>query len=84
MEHSERGDYVTRVVCEWIANDGKYFAAAKTYAEANALRELERLCTRVIRRAAVHEAAGWVRCELAANDFRRIDWRRVAEALDGE
>ena len=82
-EHSERAWYVTEQVSLWIQNDGEYIeeARANASAEPNGLRGFEQYLTRVISLARKGEAAWHVQQELAPNDWDRIHWDDVAEAL---
>lgn len=94
-EHSERARYVTGQVALWIANDGDWVegathlagreaAASHTNAYQAAYPALRDYLVGLLRSAKQGEAVWHVAQELAPNDYARIHWADVADALLGE
>ena len=78
-EFSERARYVTEQVSLWIQNDGDYIEQARE--RAHDPERLRAFLGSVIRRAPKGQAAWHVAAELAPNDWDRVHWDDVAEAL---
>jgi hypothetical protein len=83
MEHSDRGRYVTDQVLTWICNDSEQIEQAQSAARRST-GVFTQWASGVIRTARPHMAAWHVRQELAPNDYNRVDWQAVADALKPE